>query len=163
MKTHPETPSPSIPLSTKVTRAIYDTKANFPYANLLERLAAFLIDTAVVVPFTLAIHLAMWQLFAFYDHPLFYVLLYSPCRCLYTALLESSTRQATVGEAVMGFKIFTEDGKRISFLLATARWLLGKVVALAVPFGVGFLVMLFTPKRQNPQDLLTTTICRRNQ
>ena len=29
----------------------------------------------------------------------------------------------------MGFKIFTEDGKRISFLQATARWLLGKMMA----------------------------------
>ena len=163
METPPETPSPSIPLSTKVARAIYDTKANSPYANLLERLAAFLIDTAIVVPLTLAIHLAMWQLFEFYDHPLFYVLLYPPCRWLYTALLESSTRQATVGEAVMGFKIFTEDGRRISFLRATVRWLLGKMVALVVSFGVGFLVMLFTPKRQNLQDLFTKTVCRRDQ
>ncbi len=71
---------------------------------------------------------------------------------LYWAGMESSPLQATLGMAVMG--IFTADlsGDQASFGQATVRYW-ARFVSIAI-FLVGFLPILFTPRRQALHDLL---------
>lgn len=71
---------------------------------------------------------------------------------LYYALLESSSKQATVGAMALGFFVTDLEGKRISFARATVRCF-GMILS-AVTFGMGFLMCLFTEKKQCLHDMI---------
>ncbi len=75
---------------------------------------------------------------------------------LYFAIMESSKYQATVGKLLLGVKVVDLKGKRISFLKATGRYL-GKFLSRLL-LGFGFIMMLFTKKKQCLHDKLTRTL-----
>jgi uncharacterized RDD family membrane protein YckC len=79
-----------------------------------------------------------------------------PIAWLYSALLESSARQATLGKGAMGISVTDLEGKRISFGKATARYL-GKLVS-ALPLLLGFIVAAFSAKKQALHDILVGTL-----
>jgi len=74
---------------------------------------------------------------------------------LYFACLESSSAQATVGKMAAGIKVVNENGDRIGFLHATGRCF-ARLLTL-IFFGIGFIVMLFTEKKQGVHDLMAGT------
>lgn len=78
-----------------------------------------------------------------------------PIAWLYSALLESSSRQATLGKGAMGISVTDLEGKRISFGKATARYL-GKLVS-ALPLLIGFIVAAFSAKKQALHDIIVGT------
>ncbi|MGE4292996.1 MAG: RDD family protein [Desulfovibrio sp.] len=71
---------------------------------------------------------------------------------LYYAGLESSRIQATPGKLVLGFKVTGMHGERISFSRAVGRHF-AKILS-GVLFFVGYLMILFTRRRQGLHDLL---------
>lgn len=71
--------------------------------------------------------------------------------CLYSALMESSPVQGTLGKMALGIKVTTMDGKRLSFINALGRALL-KIGSLIFMF-IGCLIALFTKKHQAFHDL----------
>jgi len=77
---------------------------------------------------------------------------------LYEALMESSTRQATLGKMVFGMKVTDLGGNRISFGRATGRHF-GKWVS-ALILGIGYIMAGFTERKQALHDMLAGTLVR---
>ena len=75
---------------------------------------------------------------------------------VYFSLMHSSSRQASLGMMAMGLRIATVDGRRISFARATGRFLATWISNLT--FGIGYLIMLFTERRQTLHDLIAGTV-----
>jgi len=81
---------------------------------------------------------------------------------LYYAVLESSSRRATLGKMVLGLVTVRTDGSRVSFLRATARYFVKAVVGFLVPFGFVAMLPLFGTRRQGAHDWVTGVVvaCR---
>jgi uncharacterized RDD family membrane protein YckC/predicted RNA-binding Zn-ribbon protein involved in translation (DUF1610 family) len=75
---------------------------------------------------------------------------------LYFALLESSTKQATLGKMVIGIVVTDERFHRISFARASGRFF-GKFVSLLI-IGIGFIMAAFTQRKQALHDMLADTL-----
>ena len=75
---------------------------------------------------------------------------------LYYSLFESSERQATPGKMAVGIKVTSTNGQRISFLNATGRFF-GKIIS-GMLFGFGYIMILFTEKKQGLHDLMAGTL-----
>lgn len=73
---------------------------------------------------------------------------------LYKPILESSKKQATIGKMVMGIKVIGASGGKISFLRALARFIIEQLHA---SFLVGYLISLFTAKKQSLHDIVCKT------
>jgi uncharacterized RDD family membrane protein YckC len=84
------------------------------------------------------------------------ILLLTPAAWLYSALMESSARQATLGKSALGIIVTDLEGKRISFGKATARYF-AKIVS-ALPFYIGFIMAAFTAKKQALHDMIVGTL-----
>ncbi|UXI68467.1 RDD family protein [Tahibacter amnicola] len=74
---------------------------------------------------------------------------------LYSALMESSERQATVGKMAMGLKVTDEYGNRIEFGKATGRHF-AKILS-AIILGIGYMMAGFTARKQGLHDSLAGT------
>lgn len=72
---------------------------------------------------------------------------------LYWALMESSSKQGTVGKDLMGIVVTNAERKRMTFRKATVRHF-SKVVS-AAPVMAGFLMAGFTARKQGLHDLIT--------
>lgn len=70
--------------------------------------------------------------------------------CLYSAWLESSKQQATLGKRLVGILVEDEDGKRVPFHRAMLR----SVIQYT---GIGYLFALFTADKQCLHDLVVKT------
>ncbi|THB65984.1 MAG: hypothetical protein D6E12_11495 [Desulfovibrio sp.] len=75
---------------------------------------------------------------------------------LYFAILESSRSQGTVGKIALRIKVTDMAGRRISFTKATERYF-GKMFS-GLLFFYGFVMILFTEKRQGLHDILVKTL-----
>ncbi len=79
---------------------------------------------------------------------------------LYFALMESSSKQATVGKMALGLKVVDEHGERIGFGRATGRHF-GKLISSLI-IAIGFLMAAWTRKRQCLHDILAGSLVVRN-
>ena len=79
---------------------------------------------------------------------------------VYSAAMESSKLQATLGKRAMSIKVTDVDGRRISFGRALARFS-GKILSY-LTFWIGFIMAGFTEKRQGLHDMIAGTLvtCR---
>ena len=75
---------------------------------------------------------------------------------LYFAICESSAWQATVGKLAMRIRVTDMQGQRISFLRAFGRYPAKYLSALI--FGVGFLMVGWTQRKQALHDLIANTL-----
>ena len=75
---------------------------------------------------------------------------------LWFTLAESSNWQASIGKKMVGLKVTDENGDRISFGKANARYW-SKILS-ALIFFVGFLMVAFTGKKQGLHDKIAGTI-----
>jgi uncharacterized RDD family membrane protein YckC len=75
---------------------------------------------------------------------------------LYSAILESSVWQATIGKKIFGIRVTDLSGNRISFGRATGRYF-GKYLSSAV-CSIGFIMAAFTEKKQGLHDTLASTL-----
>ena len=76
---------------------------------------------------------------------------------LYFAGLESSPRQTTLSGRWLGTRVTGLEGQRITFSRATARHF-SMYLSAITPFGIGYLMALWTKRRQALHDWLTSTI-----
>jgi uncharacterized RDD family membrane protein YckC len=81
---------------------------------------------------------------------------------LYYAMLESSSRQATVGKMIFNLRVTDMAGNRISFGRATGRYF-GKVVNGFVPLAIGYIIAGFTEKKQALHDFIAATVVMYNE
>jgi uncharacterized RDD family membrane protein YckC len=75
---------------------------------------------------------------------------------LYTALLLSSSRQATLGKLALGIFVTDKKGDRLHFGRATARYFASFLSYMIN--GIGFFIQPFTRKRQALHDLIAGTV-----
>jgi uncharacterized RDD family membrane protein YckC len=75
---------------------------------------------------------------------------------LYYALMESSAKQATLGKMALGIQVTDLDGRRIGFGRATGRYL-GKIVS-GLTLLIGYIIQVFTSRRQALHDLIASTL-----
>ncbi len=77
---------------------------------------------------------------------------------LYSAFMESSTRQATLGKMIFNMKVTDLQGQRISFGLATGRHF-AKILS-GIILCIGFIMAGFTEKKQGLHDVIVGTLVR---
>jgi uncharacterized RDD family membrane protein YckC len=125
------------------------------YASFGSRILAKLIDDFLVSICFLLLDLAARKSFVVdrgghtqnsAEATVFFILI-----CLYSAVMESSWRQATLGKRIVGIFVMEVDGTRPSF----GRSLLRAVAQLIV---VGYPLAVFTKRRQALHDLLASTV-----
>jgi uncharacterized RDD family membrane protein YckC len=75
---------------------------------------------------------------------------------LYSAALESSPWQATVGKKICGLYVTGLGGERISFARASGRYF-AKYLSM-IPLNLGFVMAAFTPRNQALHDKLAGTL-----
>lgn len=75
---------------------------------------------------------------------------------LYFSILESSSWQGTFGKKALQIKVVNYEGGKISFIQATARFF-AKIIS-GVIFGVGYLMIAFTEKKQGLHDSIVKTL-----
>lgn len=75
---------------------------------------------------------------------------------LYSALLESSSRQATLGKMAFGIRVTDLNGQRIGFGRATGRYFAKWISGFTL--GVGFVMAGFTQRRQTLHDKIAGTL-----
>jgi uncharacterized RDD family membrane protein YckC len=80
---------------------------------------------------------------------------------LYEALLESSSKQATVGKMVLALKVTDLGGRRISFARATGRHF-AKIISGMILL-IGYIMAGFTAKKQGLHDMIAGTLVVRTQ
>jgi len=117
------------------------------YPSFHIRFAAFCIDA----PLRFARYL--WSVIPFLDKAIVYVLWLLAAVIvpwLFTALQECSTPQATFGKRLLRVQVTDLDGRRISFGRASGRFF-GRLIPT---FGLGYLMALFTRRKQALHDLI---------
>jgi uncharacterized RDD family membrane protein YckC len=74
----------------------------------------------------------------------------------YWAVSESSGRQATLGKRIVGIIVIDQNGSRISFARASARYV-ARVIA-AIPLYLGLIVVAFDGKKRGLHDRMAGTL-----
>jgi uncharacterized RDD family membrane protein YckC len=75
---------------------------------------------------------------------------------LYFTLMESSSKQSTLGKMALGIVVTDMDGRRISFGKANGRYW-AKILS-ALIFCIGFMMAGFTEKKQGLHDIMAGTL-----
>ena len=138
-----------------------------PYGGFWLRLVAYLIDGVILniagwalgMVFGLAVSLggigedaAMGGVFALSGFSLV-------TGWLYSAVLESSQWQATVGKKALSLVVTDEEGQRIGFGRATARYF-AKILSMLILF-FGFIMIGWTRRKQGFHDMIAgTLVCK---
>lgn len=92
-------------------------------------------------------------------HPAIFNLLGMVISWLYSALMESSSTQATLGKMAVGIYVTDLDGQRITFGRATARFF-AKILSTLILF-IGFIMVAFTERKQGLHDIVAGTLVLR--
>jgi uncharacterized RDD family membrane protein YckC len=136
---------------------VNDTDFFKGYAGFWKRLAAAMID---------GLSLMIGGLFVGFFFGFFYTLSGGPPQgldpignvigimlgWLYFAIMESSSKQGTLGKLALGIKVTDLSGNALSFGKATGRHF-AKIVS-TIPLLTGYLFAAFTPKKQGLHDLI---------
>jgi uncharacterized RDD family membrane protein YckC len=77
---------------------------------------------------------------------------------LYEAIMESSTKQATIGKMVFNMKVTDLQGRRISFGQASGRHF-AKYLSTLIIF-IGYIMAGFSEKKQALHDMIAGTVVR---
>jgi len=75
---------------------------------------------------------------------------------LYYAIMESSSKQATLGKMVLQIIVTDNKGNRISFGRATVRFF-AKIISTLILL-IGFIMIAFTKKKQGLHDMIADTL-----
>lgn len=153
-----------------------EVKALNEYADFGSRLVAYLIDVlalSFMLGFVLIVFILMGAIstsaftgslednpaaaFAIVGMFLIFMLLALVGGWLYNALLNSSEKQGTWGKQAMNIKVADLDGNRISFGRATGRYFSMMVTGM-VPLFIGYLMAIFTDKKQALHDMIASTL-----
>lgn len=86
---------------------------------------------------------------------LFYMVFVIAVPWLYSAFMESSSKQATPGKMVVGVIVTDEAGNRISFARATGRYFAEFLSAFLLY--IGYLMIAFTRNKQGLHDIVAGT------
>jgi len=127
---------------------------SFAYAGLWRRLQALILDTIILTLVGMALDAVFRGATALpFEAAVVSDAVNTLFFFVYFAAFESSSFQATPGKYWIGLAVFDRDGNRPSFLRALGRTFC-KFVSVA-SFGLGFLMVLWTARKQALHDLMT--------
>jgi uncharacterized RDD family membrane protein YckC len=144
-------------------------ETNQRYGGFWRRAAAALIDILILGVFIILFIIALgkaWQA-TFGDSSesesgMYWLLFLAPIVITWVyAIFFESDEGATPGKQVLGIKVCRMDGGQPGVLRLTARWFLHALSAAIL--GVGFLMALWTKKKQTLHDILTGTLVVRKE
>jgi uncharacterized RDD family membrane protein YckC len=121
------------------------------YSDISRRLIASIIDISVIIFLFMFLELITETP----DETFFYILFFLTM-WVYFVFQESSTLKSTVGKQAVNIIVTDLNGNRISFTQATKRFIL-KILTV-IPFFAGFLLILFTSKKQTFHDIVAKTV-----
>ena len=127
------------------------------YGGFWVRVIAYLVDSVIVV--TLLFLVVGGLAFAGDAGAFLITLAVYLVPLLYFVLMQSSARQATLGKQLLGLKVATVDGERISLLRSLGREV--AKIASAIPLCIGFLLAAFTSRKQALHDMVVSTTVTR--
>jgi uncharacterized RDD family membrane protein YckC/Tfp pilus assembly major pilin PilA len=120
------------------------------YAGFWRRAAAYLVDSIVLLIPNVVLAMALQRREPASSLAQFAVW------WLYKSLMESGSRQATLGKMALGIKVTDVHGARISFGRATGRFFASLLSMLI--FCIGLLMAAFTRRKQALHDLIAGTL-----
>lgn len=130
------------------------------YAGFWTRVAAAIIDTIVVIAIASMGGVIIGNIFGNSESggaPVPIVILIGlSMNWLYYAIMESSSKQATLGKMACGIIVTDGEGKRISFGRATGRQF-AKIISMLI-FFIGYLMIAFTKRKEGLHDMMADTI-----
>lgn len=133
----------------------YEINSSTQYAGFWIRVGAYCIDIVVLLIPTLFVSFLLKStqneagveiVDAFFNLMIWWI---------YCAVLNSSDWQATIGKKVLGLKVVSENGERISFGKATGRYFAS--ILSAIILIIGFLMIGWTKKKQGLHDKIAGT------
>ena len=127
------------------------TRAELEYAGFWSRVAALIVDNAIVT--VIGLVLLIGAAFVGAEAVVIANFVFILVAFFYWPVLESTERKATVGKQLLGIQVTDANGAQLSFVRALLRNL-AKILS-SLPFGLGFLLAAFTPKRQALHDMIT--------
>ena len=138
------------------------------YAGFWLRVVASLIDSLVagVGAFVIGLVMGVFLLFLFpdllanSDSDAIFGLVGFLGGLAYFGIMESSTKQATLGKMAMGLKVTDLDGERIGVGKAFLR-MIGTIVS-GVLLMIGYLMVAFTERKQGLHDKIAGTLVVRS-
>ena len=141
-----------------------EPRANeYVYAGLWVRVAALLVDSLIVgminlliIFSTLGVEYIIMDYEEFHqpNEMLFATIIF--VKLAYFTFFTSSSWQATPGKRIVGIRVINTDGTTISFLKALGRCTIGYWLS-SIIFGVGYLIVAFTPKCTALHDKVFST------
>ncbi|MBS0421601.1 MAG: RDD family protein [Proteobacteria bacterium] len=128
----------------------YRSGGSMPYAGFWKRSGAFVIDYIIVMIVMQVPRLALGPKGGLM------ALVLPVVGCLYYALMESSSLQATLGKKALDLKVTDLNGERIGLGRALGR-LFGHILSYLI-LGIGFAMAVFTERRQTLHDKIAGTL-----
>ena len=125
-----------------------------PYAGFWRRFVALAADSFILSVIFGAILAAVGA--SVETTPSWLSLIFGLVGVLYYVVLESSSLQGTIGKKIVGIKVTTLDGNRISFLRSLGRYF-AKILSAAILM-VGYLMAAFTARKQGLHDMIAGTL-----
>jgi len=133
------------------------------YAGFWRRLGAAIIDGLIVGAVTLVIYLVLivggistGGIVGFFIGYFIAYALAIILGWLYYALMESSSKQATLGKMALGIIVTDSQGQRVSFGRATGRHF-GKIISGIILY-IGYIMIAFTAKKQGLHDIMANCL-----
>lgn len=123
------------------------------YAGFWKRALATVIDSAIL--FSSQIFIAIVGMYNGVELAaafIFTLFVAAPLGWLYSALMESSAKQGTLGKMILGIQVTDLAGRRIGFGRATGRFF-GRYLSGALLM-IGFFMVAFTEKKQALHDMM---------
>lgn len=132
------------------------------HAKFLHRVGAHLIDITILLFAIVGPVLLIYPLIPRLLRVLALPALAFLVPLIYFTMFESSRLQATPGKMALGLKVTSLTGERITPLNAIGRSL-ARIIAGSLTGDLGYLVALFTKKKQGLHDLMAKTIVVQNR
>lgn len=114
------------------------------YAGFWRRFSAFVIDFVILIVPGLILSFII-------PYPAIAVIGY-----LYHCIFNSSVLMATPGKVMMGIAVVDEKGNQLTLLKSSIRYVCSFISAMF--FCIGYIMSLFTSKRQTLHDLVTSSV-----
>lgn len=92
---------------------------------------------------------------SYYTLVIVLVIISQAANWLYSSIMESSSKQATLGKMALGIIVTDGAGNRISFARATGRYF-AKILSGLI-FYIGYIMIAATEKKQGLHDIIAST------
>lgn len=113
-----------------------------------DSISSWLVHSLIIAPSVAAVEALIWLVSILINLVICSIVI----SWLYFALMERSTRQATLGKMALGIVVSDMNGQRISFARATGRHF-AKIIS-GVILVIGFIMAGFTAKKQALHDMI---------